>query len=230
MKVVILAAGVGSRFEEHDAPKALLPLANERTLLGTQLDAIARFVHLDNVIIVVGYHQEMIRDKQPHLSFVENPDFKTTNTAKSLLLALNQIEEDQDLLWVNGDVVFHPSCLHRLIAFDKTALVVNTAHVEEEEIKYLTDGVGRITEISKTVSSAQGEAIGINLFKADDVPILKAQLMRCSADDYFEKGIQYCIDQGMEILTVPIDQSAAVEVDFPEDLDRANELIQSWKF
>jgi len=231
MKVIILAAGKGSRFEDHPGPKTLLSLANGMTVLGQQLENIAQYIHLDHVMIVVGYQKEQIQERYSNLNFVENPNYATTNTSKSLLLALDQIEKD-DVLWLNGDVVFHPSVLHRLVAFDKTAMVVNTDQVEEEEIKYMTDGVGRITQISKTFpdpEQAKGEALGINLFKADHIEALKKHLEKCAPDDYFEQGVQNCIDDGIEVLTVPVENTSAVEIDFPEDLDKANSLIERWE-
>lgn len=227
MKVIILAAGVGSRFENHDAPKALLHLANQKTILGQQLENIAQYVHLDEVIIVVGYMQEMLREKYPNLSFVENLEFESTNTAKSLLKGLELVQE-RDVIWINGDVVFHPYVLQRLISFDKTGMIVNTETVLDEEIKYRTDGLGKIVEVSKQVQNPSGEAVGINLCKSDDLPLLKKSLGRCAPNDYFEKGLQNAIDEGMEVWAIPVKETSAVEVDFQEDLDKANSLVDRW--
>jgi choline kinase len=227
MKVIILAAGMGSRFENHDAPKALIRLSNEKTILGMQLESISLYGHLDHVIIVVGYMQELFRERFPNLTFIVNPQYDSTNTARSLLIALNQVDED-DVIWINGDVVFHPYILQRLIAFGKTAMVVNTEQVLEEEVKYSTDGVGKIVEVSKLVQSPDGEALGINMCKADDLAQLKKNLARCGPNDYFERAVQYCIDEGMEVWAVPVKGTAAVEVDFAEDLEKANHLIERW--
>ncbi len=228
MIVIILAAGMGARFEDHEGPKALLPLANHKSILEQQLENVSSFTHLDHVILVVGYKSDTIRDIYPNLKFVENPDFATTNTAKSLMLALENIE-GEDVLWLNGDVVFHPTALHSLIAFGKTAMVVNTESVDDEEVKYRTDGAGLVVEVSKTVEDAQGEAVGINLFKADDLPALKAALKKCQNSDYFEKALEYCIEAGVEIWSIPVRSTAAVEVDFADDLDKANQLVTRWE-
>ncbi len=227
MRVIILAAGIGSRFENHDAPKALLRLSNEKTILGMQLENIAQFGHLDHVIIVVGYMQELLREKYPNLTFVENTQYDSTNTARSLLIALNQIEED-DVIWMNGDVVFHPYILQRLISFGKSGMIVNMEQTLEEEVKYRTDGIGKIVEVSKDVKIPNGEALGMNMVRSDDLPLLKRNLERCEPNDYFEKALQLCIDDGMEIWAIPVKETAAVEVDYAEDLDKANLLIERW--
>ena len=67
------------------------------------------------------------------------------------------------------------------------------------------------------------------LFKKEDFSTLKRNLARCAPNDYFEQGIQFCIDEGTEVLTVPIENTAAVEVDFAEDLEKANSLIKRWQ-
>jgi choline kinase len=44
--------------------------------------------------------------------------------------------------------------------------------------------------------------------------------------DYFERGIELAIgNDGLKFQAVDISDLYAVEVDFPEDLDRANELF-----
>lgn len=226
MKVVILAAGKGSRLGEHDLPKPLTKLANGKSILEFQLENISLFLSLHNVILVVGYKKEKLMDAFPNLLYVYNPLYAKENTAKSLLRAVKKV--DEDLLWINGDVIFHPSVLESLIAFNQTSMVVNDGAVGEEEVKYCTDKKGKIIEISKNVFDPQGEALGINLFKANDVPILKQNLIECSDRDYFEKAIEFSIGQGVDVRAVHVEQSKCTEIDFPEDLARANDLLKKW--
>ncbi|MBC7318867.1 NTP transferase domain-containing protein, partial [Candidatus Bipolaricaulota bacterium] len=53
MKVVILAAGVGSRLG-HGLPKALVKLCDNKTILDHQLENL-KSVGLENIRVVVGY-------------------------------------------------------------------------------------------------------------------------------------------------------------------------------
>ena|SRR5436190_1103530 len=109
MKVVILAAGIGSRLDGTQAhrPKALTQLINGKSILQFQLDALSAYLSLDQVFIIVGYQKEVIMSAFPDLMYIYNPLFERENTAKSLLRALKKI--DEDVLWLNGDVVFRPS-------------------------------------------------------------------------------------------------------------------------
>jgi choline kinase len=226
MKVVILAAGKGSRLGHGHLPKTLTPLVDDLTILGHQLQSLGRYLSLSNVIVVVGYHKEEIMERYPDLLYVYNPSFAEENTSKSLLRALRKC--DEDVLWINADVVFHDSVLDPVFALKKTGMVVNVGRVGEEEVKYRTDGKGRIVEVSKKVEWAEGEAVGINFVTKADLGQLCEQLVACEAQDYFEKALEGCIVEGMEVRSIPIDASLCTEVDFPEDLIRANGLIKKW--
>lgn len=226
MKVVILAAGKGSRLGQGNLPKPLTVLSTGKSILAHQLDAIKQHTSLDNVIVVVGYHQEEIIEAFPQLRYVPNPLFASTNTSKSLLLALEQC--DDDVLWINGDVVFHVSVLKAILTHPRTSMVVNVGPVGEEEVKYRQDAHGKILEVSKHVSKPQGEALGINYCQAADLPHLCDALKRCDAKDYFERAIETCIEDGMSVWSVPVDANLCTEIDFPQDLQRANEMLSSW--
>lgn len=225
MKVVILAAGKGSRLGAGTLPKPLTQLADGESILSHQLEGLSRYISLDKVIIVVGYRKEEIMEKFPDLLYVYNPDFAKENTSKSLLRALKKC--DEDVLWLNGDVVFHPSILKSLFDQPKTGMVVNVGKVGEEEVKYQQDQNGRILEVSKAVVQPQGEALGINYVVRNDMEAFCNQLEQCAPSDYFEKGIEKCIEEGMAVWSFPVENSLCTEVDFPEDLERANIMLSS---
>lgn len=226
MIVVILAAGKGSRLLHPEIPKPLTELCNQKSILQMQLEAFTRIEGVKRISVVIGYEQEKFRERYPHLNFVINSSYATENTAKSLLRAIKGV--DEDLLWANGDVVFHPTSLKGLLAASHSAMLVNEAPVAHEEVKYRADKSGRILAVSKQVMSADGEALGINVFKQRDLALLVEGLQKCRDSDYFEKGIEYCIAQGLFIEKSVIPQDHCIEIDFPEDVERANALLRSW--
>jgi choline kinase len=133
------------------------------------------------------------------------------------------------VLWMNGDVVFDPQILERLKPYleqERSLVSVNTATVAEEEVKYTVDADGNIDQLSKQVVDALGEAVGINYVAAQDKAALIARLDECGDQDYFERGIELAIEQdGLKFVPVDISDLWAVEVDFDEDLQRANEHV-----
>jgi choline kinase len=179
-------------------------------------------------MIVVGFKLEAIIERFPEATFVYNELYDQTNTSKSLLKAL-RASGDGGVLWLNGDVVFDPQVLVRVtpkIEADQSFVVVNQSKVSDEEVKYTLDAHGYINELSKQVVGGLGEAVGINFVAAQDKKSLIARLQEVGDQDYFERGIELGIENdGLKFEAVDISDLYAVEVDFAEDLDRANELF-----
>ncbi len=224
-QVVILAAGMGSRLG-RSLPKPLTELADGRTIMQQQFDNIHfAFGKNAKITVVVGYKLEHIIEAFPEASFVYNEQYDQTNTSKSLMRAL-QASAPGGVLWMNGDVVFDPEALQRAAVFvarDQSFVSVNTSTVSDEEVKYTTDAEGFIKELSKQVVGGLGEAVGINFISRDDKAVLLRQLKRVDDQDYFERGIELAIEHdGLLIEPIDISDLYAVEVDFAEDLERAN--------
>lgn len=226
IQVVILAAGMGTRLGKP-WPKPLTPLKDGRTIMQQQMENVkTTFNQEARITVVVGFKLEMIIEAHPDASFVYNEIFDQTNTSKSLLRALNQSHSDGGVLWLNGDVVFDAQVLQRVdqrIRNEKSFICVNTSSVSDEEVKYTVDSKGDIKELSKVVEGGLGEAVGINFISKHDKSKLIERLIECGDSDYFERGIELAIQKdGIKLEPVDISDLFAVEVDFQDDLDRAN--------
>jgi CDP-glycerol glycerophosphotransferase len=105
---------------------------------------------------------------------------------------------------------------------------VNTASVAEAEVKYTVDGDGFIRELSKSVVGGLGEAVGINYVAARDKAALLTRLEEAGDQDYFERGLELAIERdGLKVEAVDISRYQVVEVDFEDDLSRANSFVES---
>jgi len=223
MKAIILAAGIGSRLGNSN-PKPLTKLNNGESILGRQVAYLSEYLGVTNIIAIVGYKKDLIMESFPNLLYVYNNFYDTTNTSKSLLAGLNKIE-NENVLWLNGDVVFEKELLPQIIKCSKSCMAVNTNSVGEEEIKYNVFDNGNIKEVSKTTSPALGEAVGINKVMTSDLPLFKANLEKCDDQDYFEKALELSIQDGMKIMPVDINKYLCMEIDFWDDLEQINKQL-----
>lgn len=227
-QIVILAAGMGSRLG-RSLPKPLTELADGRSIMQQQHDNIrAAFGRDARITTVVGYRAETVVDAFPEVEYVYNDRYDQTNTSKSLLRALAATGRG-GVLWMNGDVVFDPRVLGRaveLIEADRSFVTVDTASVSDEEVKYTVDAEGFVKNLSKVVTGGLGEAVGINFVSSRDKKTLQRHLQRVDDQDYFERGIELAIAvDGMRVEPLDISDLYAVEVDFAEDLERANLFV-----
>ena len=225
VQAVILAAGMGTRLGKP-WPKPLTPLIDGRTIMRQQMDNLEKAFGADlRVITVIGFKLELIIEAFPNVAYVYNENYDQTNTNRSLLKAL-RIASDGGVLWMNGDVVFDPAVLERakpLMDAGTSFICVNTSATAEEEVKYTIDSDGNVALLSKTVENALGESVGINYISASDRENLIAGLEACADGDYFERGIEIAIENlSMKVVPLDISDLFAVEVDFEDDLARAN--------
>lgn len=228
LQTVILAAGMGSRLG-RSLPKPLTELGDGRSIMRQQHDNIrAAFGSDARITTVVGYRAETIVEAFPEVDYVYNDRYDQTNTSKSLLRALTATGR-AGVLWMNGDVVFDPRVLGRAISLierDQSFVTVNTSKVSDEEVKYTTSREGFIKELSKTVVGGIGEAVGINYISGADKKTFIRQLTRVDDQDYFERGLELAIaEDGLLLHPLDISDLYAVEVDFAEDLERANLFV-----
>jgi choline kinase len=227
VQAVILAAGMGTRLGKP-WPKPLTPLSDGRTIMRQQMDNLTAAFPDVRVTTVVGFKLELILEAFPDVSYVYNENYDQTNTNRSLLKALRQ-SADGGVLWMNGDVVFDPQVLERvkeLMASEQSFICVNTAVVGDEEVKYTVDGDGYVDRLSKTVTAALGESVGINYISVQDKAKLITRLAECQDTDYFERGIELMVEKdAAHVVPFDIRDLFAVEVDFEEDLSRANQHL-----
>jgi choline kinase len=223
VKALILAAGMGSRLGRPH-PKPLTPLASGQTILEHQVENLIRYVRVDDIYVVVGFKNDLVMEARPDLAFVYNDAYDRTNTSKSLLRGLRKMQ-GSDVVWLNGDVVFDHRVLQRLAQEPHSCMAVNTASVADEEIKYRVGAEGWISEVSKTVAGGLGEAVGVNKVRREDVAGFLASLEKCADGDYFERAIELGAGNGLRFYPVDVSDLVCTEIDFNEDLRRANEQL-----
>lgn len=227
MKAVILAAGMGARLG-NGLPKPLTKLKGLKTILDFQLERIMDVVGIHNIYLVVGYKKEIIMEKYPRMAFVYNHEYVRTQTSKSLLKAIEKI--DDDILWMNGDVFFEEGLIDLLFKSGSSACLVDEKRCGDEEIKYSLCSAGNIYEISKQVKGAKGESLGVYYIKKRDLGIFKDELYKVDNSDYFEKAIENLTTRGFLCMKpVPVGTRFCQEIDFKADLAKVRKFLKNTK-
>ncbi len=229
MKAVILAAGAGRRLG-LDHPKSMVEVGG-RSILLRQLDAY-RATGVEEFVIVVGFQYEQLRrhvqDQPGAFTFIVNERYAETNTLYSLYLAREHLRNA--VYQSNADVVLDYRVIARLREATGSALAIMTHPCDEEEVKvHVKDGLIDAVGKSLPPETCAGEFIGVARYEADSARALADALTRGvdtpgGDEAYFEAALnEVCATH--PIHAVDVGDLPCTEVDFPEDLQRAREII-----
>lgn len=235
---LILAAGRGKRLMPYtaDKPKCLVEVGG-KPILFHQLRAL-EMNGINNVMMATGYLAGEIKNYAeknfPHFdfNFVRNDRFEDTNDIYSLYLTRNYWRGP--LFILDSDVLFHPKIFSELLTYqpDRSAFCVRIGSCGEEEMKVAVNFDRMVTHLSKELppEKTTGESMGIAFFSDEFLNYLRPSLENIvdagGALLYREAAIEKVISEHSQPLyLLDITRYPAIEIDFPEDLKRAEEEI-----
>lgn len=233
-KAIILAAGRGTRlvpYTDH-LPKCLLKIGS-KTILEHQL-AILGSNGVDEIFIVVGHYKDKIVEVVGNRAkFIENKDYRTTNSTYSLWLARKYLKDG--FIYLNSDLIFHPGLLKKLLDSEhENAMIVDKS-------KKLEDGMFKaVIKDNKVVRL--GKDINLEIAHGDAPGPLKisSQFAKKVFEEIKEnvkkgdKG-QWCYTIfGKVAASEPLFAIDAAgyywtKIDNIKDLNKARELAEKWK-
>lgn len=168
MKALILAAGFGSRLAPitDNLPKSLVPV-NGKPILFKQIDNLYDNSIYD-ITVVSGYKSEVmeraLKEHYPNVKVIVSVDYATTNNMYSAYLGIKHIGFC-DMIMMNADVFFDSSVIKKLIEFEfDNAIVTDIGKYNEESMK-VVERLGRISEISKSISKNDALGSSIDVYK-----------------------------------------------------------------
>ena len=248
MKIIILAAGMGSRLKPltNDKPKCMVKLFNE-TLIERQIK-IFHNCNINDITIVTGYRGELINI--PDVNYVKNKNYEKTNMNESLFCALEP--SNSPILVTYSDIVFEQKIIEQMLEVTegiRLAVSLNwkknyqnrRLHPLSEAENVLMEN-GRVLQIRKNISESSqnqqiGEFLGIMMLSPDNVKILleKYSYLKQNhkgtfhnapslSNAYITDMLQELIDSSISVDPVFI-QGMWHEIDTPEDLKNAEKQI-----
>ncbi len=235
MRAIVLVAGVDWQLKPHTqtTPKCLMEIGG-RSLLQRYLETFAA-LGLPETILVVGHQKEQVMAEavrgpaNVEVRFAVNEKFTRGN-----ILSLWHVrhEFDDDILVMDGDILFPRELLARVIASPHANAIAVDERFQDmgEEQKVLCED-GWVVEVSKKVGGdprVRGEAVGILRLSADAAEVLRGIL-----EEFVETGkdsLEYEdafreLAAEVPIGLVEIGDLPWIEIDFEEDLAHAREHV-----
>ena len=239
-KAIILSAGQGSRLGHlvDDRPKCLIDFGG-RTLLDRQLDTLEAN-GVGEAIVVTGFHDELIdeviarRSGGPKVRTIYNPFYKVADNLGSLFMARGELAGDC-LVW-NGDTLVSDKLMRRVVDNDRKGICVTIDRkpsYDDDDMKVVVDDDGRLRAIGKRISKGvNGESIGLLAFRDSGAEQFLEAIERDirtpeGTTIWYLRVIHHLAEQS-DVWTFDINGEEWGEVDFPEDVARANELVAGW--
>jgi choline kinase len=244
-QAIILSAGQGSRLGQltHDRPKCLIEFGG-RSLLDRQLD-VAAACGIERVVVVTGFKDQAVEaalekrriaGEGPEVRTQFNPFYKVADNTGSLFMAREMLSGDT-LVW-NGDTMVSKTLMEKVVANDRPGIAVTIDRKAEgydaDDMKVVEEG-GRLRAIGKRLSKADGvnaESIGLLAFRGNGAERFRSAIeeaMRSpEGTQIWYLRVIHHLAQGSEVWTLDIAGEQWGEVDFPEDVGRAEAMVAGW--
>jgi choline kinase len=239
--VIILNAGQGKRLLPltKEKPKCLVEVSGQ-PMMAWQLQALSGF-DLGRVTIVTGFgadqvdkHLDAVKTTNLDVQTIFNPDYDKADNLVSCWAARREMETD--FLLLNGDTLFRPEVLARLLASDPAPVTVTIdrkATYDADDMKVQCEGA-RLRRIGKDVplTTADAEAIGILYCRGDGSRLFREGLEEAVAKP--DPGVRWYLSvvdrlakQGA-VEVASVEGLEWIEIDDQDDLQQAAQVVASW--
>jgi choline kinase len=141
-----------------------------------------------------------------------------------------------DFVLLNGDTVFEPAVVQRLLAAPPRPVRLAVDHKETydaDDMKVSLDGDGRLRRVGKRLAPeiVGAESIGVMLFRGEGPALFREAIERAlrrrdALHDWYLSVIDEMADHG-HVWTASIQGLRWAEVDSPADIPRAQEVVKS---
>jgi len=235
MKALILAAGIGKRLKPftQTSAKCLVKIGG-RTLLDRYIESLGK-LGVSEAVVVVGHFKDKVMAEAGtgkygvSVRYIDNPRY-TEGNIYSVYLASREF--DDDVLMMDADVLFHHGLLERLVrSSNKSCYLMDEGFIEEmgEECKVaaLNGRVVANNRVIKKEFDRVGEGLGFLKLSKDAAVELRKILEDFVRSGGTEKEYEDALEVLLERKVVgfePVGDLPWTEIDFPEDIAKAEEL------
>lgn len=241
MRAIILAAGVGSRLfgdSRTQPPKSLIEFDGE-TLMSRHIRHLQDFGVTD-LTLVVGYNKEDVATEalrvapEGYVNVIENPMYRGGSVI-SMWYARETYRSGDSVLFMDADTLYDPQILKRLIESEHgNGLTFDAALDEGDDPVRICMRDGEVVDFGKRIEGrfdAMGEWPGFMTISAETGPLLASaleyQIDGGNLMGAYEEAIRAVIigEPSGTFGIVDVSDVPWIEIDFPDDLVRAKDVI-----
>ncbi|MHC1579326.1 MAG: bifunctional sugar-1-phosphate nucleotidylyltransferase/acetyltransferase [Candidatus Alkanophagales archaeon] len=230
MQAVVLAAGEGTRMRPltYTKPKVMLPIANKPILEHLLLEL--KKAGVDEVVLVVGYHDEKVRDHfgdgerlGVRISYVTQR--RQLGTAHALKVAAHALEDS--FLMLNGDIILRSADIRKFVSMAREGvLALGVRDVENPEdygVVLVEDG--RVVGIFEKVERPPTSLANVGIYSLTSEVLEAVERTELSPRGEYEitDSLRLLIEKGAFVRAVAVDYW--LDVSYPWDLLDANEEV-----
>ena len=247
MQAIILAAGMGKRLGEYtkNNTKCMVPVNGTR-LIDRLLGQLSK-LHLNRVVIVIGYEGKKLKDylgdsyQGLKIEYVDNPVYDKTNNIYSLFLAREKMIEDETIL-VESDLIFQDGMFDLLVnnPYPNLALVAKyeswmdgtMVKIDEDNniINFITKEAFNYNDINNYYKTVNIYKLSSEFSRNKYVPFLEAYSKAMGNNEYYENVMRIiAFLDSHDLKALPITNEKWYEIDDKQDLDIAEALFAEEK-
>jgi len=230
MKTIILAAGRAPRLLPltKESPQCLLEVKG-KTILERQVETLKK-AGVKDIVVVCGYLADKVEAacKKLGVKSVLNPFYDVSGMAMTLWVGKEELKEG--FLLIYSDILFDSEIVSNLLQQKcEICLAVKKDSLREEAEKVVEKN-GAVESVSKErLPRENAEFIGMAKFSAAGAEKIVRELEEMAKEGLggtMIETIDRLIKKGASVTAFDIKQGKFVDIDFPEDLKRAEKFLE----
>ena len=229
MRYILLVAGKGTRLHPLtlDCPKCLYSLDNNYSILQRIIDMIRKYDKNADIITVVGFMADKIKNEITGTKFIDNPFYDITNSIASLWFCKDYLEDE--VIIINGDIVMESNVFKDIIVkkFDYPLVLIDSSIKDGDYNVEIQDD--NILIMSKELVNHYGEYAGITKIDKNTVRLLKKEIEKMIINKYYNQWyetalVQLIFHNNLNLKYEDISKYKWTEVDCVDDLLKAKNI------